>query len=85
MQAEADNLPPGIPIEESDMAEDHGNDNRREEAGGATSDFEPSSEDTSTFGSVTSSINEHVWEYGRYVRRESLTSFSLSPYLSLSL
>ncbi|KAL2177144.1 S-adenosyl-L-methionine-dependent methyltransferase [Thermothelomyces heterothallicus CBS 202.75] len=52
-------------MEQSEMAETHGDDNRREEAGGVTSDYEPSEEETATFGSVTSSINEHVWEYGR--------------------
>jgi len=29
-----------------------------------TSDYEPSL-DESVFGSLTSTINEHVWEYGR--------------------
>lgn len=33
---------------------------------GAGSDYEESMT-ASVFGSVTSSINEHVWEYGRYL------------------
>lgn len=63
MQAEADGFPPEM--EENDTIEPLREGDLFEETRGVTSDFEPSEEE-STFGSVTSSVNDHVWEYGRY-------------------
>lgn len=49
-----------------------------EEGHEATSDYDPSEGET-TFGSVTSSVSGHVWEYGRYdSSRPSLLQGDLS-------
>jgi hypothetical protein len=39
-----------------------------------TSDYDPSDEET-TFGSLTSSVSGHVWEYGRCVSLSYLDYF----------
>jgi hypothetical protein len=70
MQKEGSASPPGG-MEESGFIEplsdeDLLTDEDLAEQGDATSDYEPS-EAESTFGSLTESVTEHVWEYGRCV------------------
>jgi len=48
-----------------------------------TSDYEPS-QDGSVFGSLSSSVKDHVWEYGRYALIQALAT-SNSPQLTLFL
>jgi hypothetical protein len=53
-------------MDEDGVIEPLTDDDTADAAREVTSDYDPSEEDT-TFGSLTSSIGEHVWEYGRYV------------------
>jgi len=64
MQGPAGSSPPEM--EEHGIIEPLGDDDVPEAAREVTSDYEPSDEET-TFGSVTSSVGDHVWEYGRCV------------------
>jgi hypothetical protein len=68
MQGDADGSPAGM--EESGFIEPLGDDDppEEEDAREVTSDYDPTDEET-PFGSVTSSVGGHVWEYGRYVVR----------------
>jgi hypothetical protein len=63
MQGEADNFPAAM--EEDGIIEPLEDDVLPEAAREVTSDYDPSEEET-TFGSLTSSVSGHVWEYGRY-------------------
>ena len=49
-----------------------------------TSDYEDSQTE-SVFGSLTSSINEHVWEYGRYYCSRLMLSSSIHILISYSV
>ncbi|KAK4121743.1 S-adenosyl-L-methionine-dependent methyltransferase [Parathielavia appendiculata] len=51
-------------MEEDGIIEPLEDDDLPEAAREVTSDYDPSEEET-TFGSLTSSVNGHVWEYGR--------------------
>jgi hypothetical protein len=51
-------------MEEDGIIEPLGDDDLPEAAREVTSDYDPSEEET-TFGSLTSSVSGHVWEYGR--------------------
>jgi hypothetical protein len=53
-------------MEEHGIIEPLGDEDLPEGAREVTSDYDPSDEET-TFGSVTSSVGGHVWEYGRCV------------------
>jgi hypothetical protein len=50
----------------------------------ATSDYDPSIA-PSSFCSVSSSVNGHVWEYGRYVTLAGLQSFAVTANMILTL
>lgn len=63
MQGEADNSAAGM--EENGVIEPLDDEELPDGARDVTSDYDPSEEET-TFGSVTSSVGGHVWEYGRY-------------------
>jgi hypothetical protein len=65
MQGEADSAPSGME-EDDGVIEPLTDDDMPEGGGDVTSDYDPSDVET-TFGSLTSSVNDHVWEYGRYV------------------
>ena len=63
--ADAEGSPGGMeesgfiePLDDEDVPDDN-NDTRE-----VTSDYDPTDEET-PFGSVTSSVGGHVWEYGR--------------------
>jgi hypothetical protein len=75
MQEEAGSSPPGM--DEEGVIEPLTDDDATDAAREVTSDYDPSEEDT-TFGSLTSSIGEHVWEYGRYVDGLSFAVIILS-------
>lgn len=64
MQGGGDSSPAGM--EENGIIEPLEDEELPGEAREVTSDYDPSEEE-STFGSVTSSVGGHVWEYGRYV------------------
>ena len=67
MQGDAGSSPAGM--EESGFIEPLEEDEDVPEAEAArevTSDYDPTDDETA-FGSVTSSVGGHVWEYGRYV------------------
>ena len=73
MQAEADSSSSGM--EENGTIEPLGDDDLSEGAGETTSDYDESEGET-TFGSLTSSVSGHVWEYGRYATGALPTSFT---------
>ncbi len=77
MQGPAGSSPPEM--EEHGIIEPLGDDDVPEAAREVTSDYEPSDEET-TFGSVTSSVGDHVWEYGRSVSSpDPLTECRANP------
>lgn len=63
MHKQAGGSPAGM--EEDGIIEPLGDEDVPEGAREVTSDYDPSEEET-TFGSLTSSVSGHVWEYGRY-------------------
>jgi hypothetical protein len=54
------------PLTETETEDDVSNAEMPVGAREITSDYDPSDTDT-RFGSLTSSVNDHVWEYGRLV------------------
>lgn len=63
MQGEADSSP-AAGMEETGFIEPLGDEDLPEAAHDVTSDYDPADGET-TFGSVTSSVGGHIWEYGR--------------------
>lgn len=66
MQSGAGEGSPQANMEENGVIEALADDDLHEAGEDITSDYEPS-EGGTTFGSLTSSVNDHVWEYGRCV------------------
>lgn len=70
MQGDPGTSPAGM--EEHGVIEPLGDEDLPGDVRDVTSDYDPSDEET-TFGSVTSSVGGHVWEYGRCVCHRLLT------------
>lgn len=69
MQSDAGSPP--VVMEENGIIEPLEDEDLPEAGHDVTSDYDPSEEET-TFGSVTSSVGGHVWEYGRWVTKAAL-------------
>ena len=79
MQGDAGSSPAGM--EESGFIEPLEEDEDVPEAEAereVTSDYDPTDDETA-FGSVTSSVGGHVWEYGRYVSALLCSALLCSP------